>query len=634
MEPMRERSGSAVLPPSPEIVLSFHNVDVWSVPQISTWNRFLKLCRKANVGNAKHILQDVSGIVHPGEMLAILGASGAGKSTLMNVMTSRNLGKLKVSGRLMVNGKAIKRSTLAGISAYIQQENYFIGTLTVREHLRFQAILRMGKEVKHQQRMERVEEVIQELGLSNCSDTIIGIPGRIKGISGGELKRLSIASEVLMDPPLLFFDEPTSGLDSFLAQQVVALMKSLAEKGKTVVSIIHQPSSEVFAMFDRILLLAEGKTAYLGQAKHGIPFFQQMGYECPLNYNPADFYVHTLAIIPGAEEECRKRVLKICSAFRDSEEGKALEVGLTGDAVVDGVSNDLSDANEAGDEMKFKYKMSWFGQFRAVIARCWIANLREPFIIKLRLFQSLMLALLMGIVYLKQDYNTVEGLMNLNGVVFLFLFHASCQNALAVFNAFCEELPVFLRENQSGMYRTDAYFISKVVAEFPFSIFFPAVFTAVTYFMIGLNEKIERFLVCTLIMIIVANVSTAFGYMISCVTRSIGLALTVGPPILVPYMLFGGFFINNNSIPVYFIWLKYISWFYYGNEALMINQWKDLEIDCGDSIGCPPSGDAILEYFHFDKDNELRDILVLVVMVVVYNLIAFLSLLFRASRRT
>ena len=113
-----------------------------------------------------------------------------------------------------------------------------------------------------------------------------------------------------------------------------------------------------------------------------------MGYECPLNYNPADFFVHTLAIVPGAEEECRKRVLKICCAFRNSEEGKALEVGLNGGGVVDGASNDLSDANET-EKIKFKYKMPWFAQFRAVFARCWIANLREPFIIKLRLFQSL-----------------------------------------------------------------------------------------------------------------------------------------------------------------------------------------------------------------------------------------------------
>ncbi|CAG0879453.1 unnamed protein product [Darwinula stevensoni] len=184
----------------------------------------------------------VTGIVRSGELLAIMGASGSGKTTLMNAMTMRNLGKLKVSGRFMVNGKTVKRSALTGMSAYIQQEDLFIGTLTVREHLRFQALLRMDKEIKYQQRMERVEQLIQE---------------------------------VLTDPPLLFCDEPTSGLDSYMAQQVVSLMKSLAEKGKTVVSTIHQPSSEVFVMFDQILLLAEGRIAFLGQAHRAISFFRQ-----------------------------------------------------------------------------------------------------------------------------------------------------------------------------------------------------------------------------------------------------------------------------------------------------------------------------------------------------------------------
>ncbi|CAG0879460.1 unnamed protein product, partial [Darwinula stevensoni] len=573
------------------------------------------------------LLQSVvlSGIVYPGEMLAIMGASGAGKSTLMNVMTSRNLGKLKVSGKLMVNGKAIKRSALAGISAYIQQENNFIGTLTVREHLRFQAVLRMGKDVKKQKRMERVEEVILDLGLSNCSDMMIGIPGRVKGISGGELKRLSIASEVcillfrfrvnfykdlpltvlnfkqiLLDPPLLFWDEPTSGLDSYMAGQVVALMKSLAEKGKTVVSIIHQPSSEIFAMFDRILLLTEGRAAFMGLAKLALPFFQRMGYECPLNFNPADFYVHTLAIAPGEEEEHRERVSRICDAFKESVERKVLEgeVGFSGEVDDDESPND---PDEKGSEMTFKYKVSWFAQFCAVFVRSWTVNRREPYVIKIRLFQSLMVALLLGVVYLRQDYHTVEGVMNINGAVFIFLIFASYQNALAMFNVFCEELPVFLREHQSGLYRTDVYFISKFIAEFPFSSIFPIIATSIAYFMIGLNESIDRFFYCILIMTIISNVSTSFGCMCSCMTKNINLAITIGTPMFIPFMLFGGFFLNNDSVPVYFLWLKYISWFYYGNEALMINQWKDLEIDCGDSVGCSPNGNAILEYFNFDK---------------------------------
>ena len=158
----------------------------------------------------------MTGAVHPGEFLAILGASGAGKTTLLNCLTFRNTGKLKVSGQRNINGSAIDTDTLARMSAYIQQDDLFIGTLTVQEQLRFQvneslffntnnfvtccdekALLRMDKHLSYRERMNRVEEVMQELSLSKSANTMIGNPARgVKGISGGERKRLAFACEV------------------------------------------------------------------------------------------------------------------------------------------------------------------------------------------------------------------------------------------------------------------------------------------------------------------------------------------------------------------------------------------------------------------------------------------------------
>lgn len=115
--------------------------------------------------------------------------------------------------------------------------------------------------------------MLLQLGLTKCENTQIGIAGRVKGISGGEMKRLAFASEVLTDPPLMFCDEPTSGLDSYMAEQVVLTLKELASRGKTIICTIHQPSSQVYALFDRVLLMAEGRVAFLGHTKDAIPFF-------------------------------------------------------------------------------------------------------------------------------------------------------------------------------------------------------------------------------------------------------------------------------------------------------------------------------------------------------------------------
>ncbi|CAG0919855.1 unnamed protein product, partial [Notodromas monacha] len=245
---------------------------------------------------------------------------------------------------------------------------------------------------------------------------MVGIPGRLKGISGGEMKRLAFACEVLTDPPLLFCDEPTSGLDSFMAQNVVGVMKALAEKGKTIVATIHQPSSELYAMFDRLLLMAEGRTAYLGDVDGAFDFFNRHGYACPPNFNPADFFIHTLAIVPGDEENCRKRVFELCDAFETSEDGLAIkDLANRG-----GVEEGSSKLQSIDDEVVMKtgvYKAGWFAQLNAVVWRSFVSISREPLILKVRLFQTVV---------------------------------------------FCQELPIFLREHFNGMYRVDVYFLSKM----------------------------------------------------------------------------------------------------------------------------------------------------------------------------
>ena len=131
-----------------------------------------------------------------------------------------------------------------------------------------------------------------QFGLSKCADTVIGKPDQgVKGISGGQMKRLSLASEVLTNPALMFCDEPTSGLDSFMATSVVEMLRSLASQGRTVICTIHQPSSQIVELFDKVLLMAEGRTAYLGHVNNANNFLHSCGFPCPQNYNPADHWV-------------------------------------------------------------------------------------------------------------------------------------------------------------------------------------------------------------------------------------------------------------------------------------------------------------------------------------------------------
>ncbi|CAD8048393.1 unnamed protein product [Paramecium sonneborni] len=146
--------------------------------------------------------------------------------------------------------------------------------------------LTISEEEKHQ----RVEALIRELGITKCADTRVGNT-QIRGVSGGERKRASIGVELLTNPSLIFLDEPTTGLDSSTALQVIDLLKRLAKNGRTIVSTIHQPSSEIFNNFDRLMLLVRGNIIYQGDAEEAINYYGNMGFQCPNFSNPSDYFM-------------------------------------------------------------------------------------------------------------------------------------------------------------------------------------------------------------------------------------------------------------------------------------------------------------------------------------------------------
>ncbi|XP_052773368.1 protein white-like [Mya arenaria] len=608
------------------VTLSWQNVNVHVNPQ----NR--ACCRGPDPSvTPKHVLRDVYGIVKPGTLVAIMGASGSGKTTLLNTITQRiNTQSLTASGDVRVNGVDVG-SGIRNISAYVQQDDLFIATMTVKEHLTFRALLRMEKEVSRSRRMERVQEVMQELGLTKCQDNIIGDPGRIKGISGGEMRRLSFASEFLTNPPLLFCDEPTSGLDSFMAENIVQTLKGMAEKGKTIVCTIHQPSSEVFALFDHLLLMAEGRVAFMGEMNHALEVFKRSGFPCPVNFNPADFYIHTMAVMPGKETECKAQIESICDKFQSSDESKAMltEIKRIGENPKEtGIIYDEAFSNTS------RYEASIFTQFRAVFARSWKTMIREPMVMRVRVIQTVVLALLLGLIYLQVD-NDQEGVMNVNGVLFLVLTNMTFTSVFGVLNSFPIETPIFLREYGNGLYRVDVYFFCKSISELPSFVIIPLVFCAITYWMVGLYASFEAFCVFTGVLLLVSNIAVSFGYIVSAAANSVSTALAIGPPLMIPLLMFGGFFLNSDSIPVYFIWLEYLSWFKYANELLAVNHWKNIDsIECSSSSSqCLYSdGDSVLNYLNFDKDKVWLDLGLLFAMLVAYRIVAFIILFVKARR--
>jgi ABC-type multidrug transport system ATPase subunit len=192
-------------------------------------------------------------------------------------------------GEILCNGEPVGKSFRA-LSAFVQQDDVMMGNLTVREVLRYAALLRLPSYIPIKEKLKRIDDIMDELGLTTAADTKVGVPGIRKGISGGERKRLAIGIELLTEPSVLFLDEPTTGLDAKTALNVMETIKKIAQNGRTVILTIHQPRSDIFTLFDGLLLLARGKTAYMGNAHDAKQYFANLDLHCPELYNPADYF--------------------------------------------------------------------------------------------------------------------------------------------------------------------------------------------------------------------------------------------------------------------------------------------------------------------------------------------------------
>ncbi|KAH9300523.1 hypothetical protein KI387_012106, partial [Taxus chinensis] len=364
----------------------------------------------------KTILNRVSGSVCPGEILAMLGPSGSGKTTLLSALGGRLEGK--VSGSILFNaerfGKSIKRKT-----GFVTQDDVLYPHLTVRETLIYAALLRLPRAVTKQEKKEHVDAIIAELGLTRCKNTIIGAP-LLRGVSGGERKRVSIGHEMLTNPSLLLLDEPTSGLDSTTAQRIIVTLQNLARGGRTVITTIHQPSSRVYYMFHKVILLSEGNAIYYGEASAAMDYFSSIGLSPLFPMNPADFMLDLAnGITPETrngdgstelqpepqgktEMEDQKKLKQNLIAQYKKNLASKIKAELTN---VDNCNN--GEKHRRSNSEKNEWETSWWEQFCVLLQRSLKERRHESFS-GLRIFQVVAVSILSGMLWWQSKVSQIQ----------------------------------------------------------------------------------------------------------------------------------------------------------------------------------------------------------------------------------
>lgn len=252
----------------------------------------------------KQILNDVSGVLRPGELTAIMGPSGSGKTTLLSLIGGHTRSGT-FSGSRLLNGQAVPaKEYIAWMrrQGYVEQKDVHLETLTVWETLSYAAMLRLPETMSPTQKLRRAAKTLEEVDLTAAANSLIG-GTTVPGISGGQRRRLSIALELLRLPQVLLLDEPTSGLDSASSLRLIQRLNEVARSGKrTLATTIHQPRADIFELFDRLILLGDGRVVYSGRALDAMAFFSAIPDVCisPRHYeNPGDFIIDALNLAPS-----------------------------------------------------------------------------------------------------------------------------------------------------------------------------------------------------------------------------------------------------------------------------------------------------------------------------------------------
>jgi ABC-type multidrug transport system ATPase subunit len=274
-----------------------------------------------------------------------MGPSGCGKTTLLNVLASRPTGAQRVDATVLVNGGKPSKTAFRSMSCFVEQEDALIGALTVRETLTFTSRLASTSQLPKNERAARIDALLEAFGLLEQSETLIGTPLR-KGISGGQKRRVGVASQLITSPKILFLDEPTSGLDSAASWEVVNYLKGVAKRNNLIViASIHQPSTSTFNLFDKLLLLSSGKPHFLGPVSAVSGHYASLGRELPLHVNPSEFLLELVNIDFARHRDlgADSRLEDMQRAWADSARAKELSAavaevegrGLGGEVVVE-----------------------------------------------------------------------------------------------------------------------------------------------------------------------------------------------------------------------------------------------------------------------------------------------------------
>ncbi|ANQ10613.1 ABC transporter [Plasmodium coatneyi] len=561
------------------------------------------------------ILHGIKGILLPQTITVIMGPSGSGKTTLLNILSMKVTDG--VEGNFLINDTNRSKS-IKSYMGYVLQDDYFFSRLTVYETIEFTAKLKLDIRDKSKLR-ELVHSVLDIMSLTHVKDTIVG-DAFIRGISGGQRKRLSIANEILSNPPLLLMDEPTSGLDSSSALSLVECIQRIATiSNTTIISSLHQPSSQVFGKFDRLIAITNGYIIYHGKTTHLSKYLKKVGFICPYGWNIADYLMDVLC-----NTKFESILLENYNKYLryDKEVGYYMDIDSIDNKVIHDDYDSLlaKEGNESRELQSNNKSPIGVRKKSPKISIQEINNAREQDLDKLKAVEVLISLQEKKTPYIRQNFflftrglkkiiideitivkvidlvviltlfgflwsktfkeDTEDGIIDTIGAIFFILSYWTFYPAYLSLYSFPSEREVIAKERNMKTFQVSNYFFSKLFVEFIFFFTLIAFWVLVTHLILYGTLKFGVYVSYVFVTLLNALISSSLGYFISTLFDNFSKAVSFLSVVLLTMTLTNGFYVEIAKLQIPFRYLQWLSYQTYSASVLAKIKFDDASIKC------------------------------------------------------
>ncbi|XP_065866240.1 ABC transporter G family member 29-like [Euphorbia lathyris] len=608
------------------------------------------------------ILKDASGIIKPSRMTLLLGPPSSGKTTLLLALAGKLDPNLKVSGEITYNGYKLKEFVPRKTSAYISQNDVHVGVMTVKETLDFSARCQgVGSRYELLAELARREKyaglhpdpevdlfmkataikgvesslftdyTLKILGLDLCKDTIVG-DEMLRGISGGQKKRVTTGEMIVGPTKTLFMDEISTGLDSSTTFQIVKCLQQIVHLTEgTVLMSLLQPAPETFDLFDDIILLSEGQIVYQGPRDHVLEFFESCGFRCPERKGTADFLQEVTSRKDQAQYWANRNipyryisVPEFVQKFNKFHVGMQLKYHLS-------IPYDKSRSHKASLVFT-KYSVPTMDLLKTCWDKEWLLIKRNAFVYISKTVQLIIVAFIASTVFLKTKMHTRnedDGELYIGALTFTVIHNMF--NGYAELSLMISRLPVFYKQRDLLFHPVWTFTLPTYLLSVPISILESIVWVVIAYFTIGFEPQASRFFKQLVVVFLIQQMAAGIFKLIAGLARTMIIANTGGALILLLIFMLGGFILPKGEIPRGWGWAYWLSPITYGHNAITVNEmfsprWMDkLASDNVTRLGV-----AILKNFDIFPDENWYwiGVVALIGFIILFNILFTFALMY------